>query len=76
MSIAVRAERLSMSEFKETFLIPLKRARNELEKSYIRRGCSAPRCPCCYRSASSTVEVGTTRKSQLSKEFWQNHSAP
>lgn len=32
MSIAVRSERLSMSEFKETFLIPLKRARNELEK--------------------------------------------
>lgn len=32
MSIAVRTERLSMSEFKDTFLTPLKRARNELEK--------------------------------------------
>ena len=32
MSIAVRSERLTMSEFKETFLTPLKRARNELEK--------------------------------------------
>ncbi|BDE70830.1 MULTISPECIES: IclR family transcriptional regulator domain-containing protein [Comamonadaceae] len=38
MSIAVRAERLSMSEFKETFLMPLKRARNELEKKLYPQG--------------------------------------
>ena len=38
MSIAVRAERLSMSEFTETFLVPLKRARNELEKKLYPQG--------------------------------------
>lgn len=32
MSIAVRAERVGMSEFKDVFLQPLIRARNELEK--------------------------------------------
>ena len=38
MSIAVRAERLGMSEFTETFLMPLKRARNELEKKLYPQG--------------------------------------
>ena len=38
MSIAVRAERLGMSEFTETILMPLKRARNELEKKLYPQG--------------------------------------